>query len=410
MRFTAAAGLVLALGGGCEVPKIGGGDDSADTGGGGADAAADEALLREAIAGEADAEEALATLERSGGLPVETDDGTFLFACLCGDGDWMLAGDHEGWSGQAMERTGDLWWIEVEIAEPDGSLYKFTDGEDWIPDPLGRRYGFDDFGEYSLVRASAAHLERWHDVEGQGLAARDLQVWVPEDGAFTHLLFAHDGQNLFDPEAMWGGWRLQDSVPDDVLVVGLDNTWDRMEEYTHTTDTIYGDVYGGWGDQYAALVEDDVRPMMVGAYGEPEVVGTMGSSLGGLISFYIAHVYEGRYDMAISLSGTMGWGSIGDTNPTMIELYADAGHRDTALYLDSGGSGDCYDSDGDGIEDDDLDAGDNYCENNQLRDTLEAAGYVHETDLWHWWEPDAEHNEAAWADRVWRPLEVFASL
>lgn len=407
MRKTTWLGLLLVLGAGCEVPKTGGDDTAEDTA---AEAAADEALLREAIAGETDAAEALSAVAARGGLPVATEAGSYLFACLCGDGDWMLAGDHDGWAGQDMAQTGALWWIEVEIPDPDGSLYKFTDGEDWIPDPLGRRYGFDDNGEYSLVRASAAHLERWYAVDGQGLAARDLQVWVPKDGVFSHLLFAHDGQNLFDPGAMWGGWRLQDSLPDDMLVVGIDNTWDRMEEYTHTTDVLDGDTYGGWGDDYAALVEQDIRPMMIAAYGEPEVVGTMGSSLGGLISLYIAHVYEGQYDMAISLSGTMGWGSLGANNPTIIEIYADAGHRSTALYLDSGGGGDCYDSDGDGIDDDDLEADDNYCENAQLRDVLADAGYEYEVDLWHWWEPDAEHNEAAWADRVWRPLETFAGL
>lgn len=55
-------------------------------------------------------------------------------------------------------------------------------------------------------------------------------------------------------------------------------------------------------------------------------------------------------------------------------------------------------------------ATDNYCENQQFRDVLETAGYVSGTDLWHWWEPDAPHNEAAWADRVWRPLEIFAAM
>ena len=381
-----------------------GGDDSADAG------PTDEDVIRSAIAGDLDAADALQTIADSDGWPVLTSDGSYLFACRCGSGSWSLAGDHNGWTPDAMNHDGDLWWIEAEIASPDGSLYKFADGDDYIPDPLGRRYGFDDFGEYSLVRASAAHLERWYNVSGEGLAKRDLDVWVPQDGLFTHALYAHDGQNLFDPDAFWGGWRLQDSVPDDMLVVGIDNTADRMEEYTQTTDTLDGDTYGGEGDAYAALVEETIRPKMEAAYGEAERTGTMGSSLGGLISFYIVNVYEDRYDMAISLSGTMGWGSIEQHNPTMIEIYADAGHRSTALYLDSGGDGTCYDSDGDGIDDDDLSAGDNYCENVQLRDVLDAAGYEFETDLWHWWEPDAEHNEAEWAARVWRPLEIFAGL
>ena len=369
----------------------------------------DEALMRAAIAGDTDAGDALATIAASGGLPVVTANGTFLFGCLCGTGEWLLAGDHEGWTGQAMDRTGQLSWLEVTIPQADGSMYKFTDGNDWLPDPLGRRYGYDEFGRFSLVRASAAHLERWYGLEGFGLVPRDAQVWVPASGQFTHLLFAHDGQNLFDPEAIWGGWRLDESLPGSMLVVGIDNTADRMEEYTHVADTLDGDPYGGLGDDYADLVELTVRPLMEGHYGEADVVGTMGSSLGGLISYHIAHRYPDRYDMAISLSGTMGWGSFEQNNPTMIEIYGAAGHRDAWLYLDSGGSGTCFDGDGDGIWDDDPDSSDNYCENSQLRDVLAAAGYQYDVDLWHWHEAGAEHNEMAWADRVWRPLELFAT-
>ncbi len=385
-----------------------GDDDAGDDDSGGM--SEDEALLRQAIDGLVDPDEALETVAARGGLPVETTSGDYLFACTCGPVSWSLAGDHEGWSGQPMTASGALWWIEVAVPEPDGSKYKFTDGAAWIPDPRGRRFDHDEFGEISLVRASAPHLERWYRVEGFGLQPRDVQVWVPAAGSYTHLLLVHDGQNLYDPDAIWGGWRLQESLPAAMLAAGVDNTPARMDEYTHVEDYLHDTWYGGEGDAHADLVELVVRPLIEDAYGTPQAVAVMGSSLGGLASFHTAGRHEGRYDMAISLSGTMGWGSIGADNETMIERYEAAGHRDTALYLDSGGNGTCVDADGDGIWDDDPAATDNYCENQQFRDVLEAAGYVSGTDLWHWWEPDAPHNEAAWADRVWRPLEIFAAM
>jgi hypothetical protein len=392
-------------------PGGAGEDTAADTGAVVEDPAADEALLRAAIAGEADAAEALLAVSRGAGLPVRTDGG-FLFACLCGPGSWSLAGDHEGWSGQPMaEGAGGLWWAEVDIPEPDGSRYKFTDGGDWIADPRGRRYAHDEYGPISLVRATGPHLERFFAVEGGGLGPRDVRVFVPQDGAFTHLLLAHDGQNLFDPAAIWGGWRLDRSLPDDMLVVAIDNTAARMDEYTHVPDVIYGEAVGGRADDYAVLVEDVVLPDVVARYGEPAVRGVMGSSLGGLVSLHLADRDPGAWDMAISLSGTLGWGSIGSDAQTMVERYAAAGHRGTALYIDSGGGGTtCADSDGDGVPDDDPDARDNYCENAWMRDVLLDQGYVMEQDLWHWHEPGAAHDEAAWADRVWRPLEIFAAM
>ncbi len=389
----------------------GGSSDGGAGDGGSSGPSADEALFRDAVDGAVDARTALRTIADRDGLPVVTESGSFLFGCLCGDGDWKLAGDHEGWVGQAMERSGELSWIEVEIADPADSAYKFTDGDRaWIPDPWSRRYGYDDFGEFSLVRADAAHLERWFQVEGAGLLPRRLRVWVPDDGDFSHALYAHDGNNLFDPDAIWGGWRLQDSLPDDMLVVGIDNTADRMDEYTHVQDVVYGDTYGGLADDYADLVHTVIRPKMDEAYGVADLYGVMGSSLGGLVSYHIADREPELWDMVISMSGTMVWGSIELNNPTMPEIWSGREHRAMVLYLDSGGQGTCYDSDGDGVPDDDPTARDNYCENAWFRDLLAESGYTYDVDLFHWHEPGATHDELAWAERVWRPLDIFASL
>jgi hypothetical protein len=110
------------------------------------------------------------------------------------------------------------------------------------------------------------------------------------------------------------------------------------------------------------------------------------------------------------MSGTLGWGSIGPhTGERMIERYADAGLLGFAVSIASGGGGPCADTDADGIQDDGTGT-DNYCETLQMRDTLDAAGYVFDTDLFHWHEPGAQHNEAAWGARVFRPLQIFAGL
>jgi hypothetical protein len=129
------------------------------------------------------------------------------------------------------------------------------------------------------------------------------------------------------------------------------------------------------------------------------------------VSFVLMDRDPAAWDFAASLSGTMGWGSIGAQNETILDRVRGAGRRSTALYLDSGGSGaSCADADGDGTDDDDPTARDNYCENVQLRDLLAAEGYAYEVDLWHWHEPGAAHSESAWAARVERPMAIFAAL
>lgn len=348
-----------------------------------------------------------------GGWPVQVTGG-WLFVDVDSTGN--LAGVFNDWTPEAMTVDDGFSYLVHTADRGDG--YKYTDGaDDWHADPWARSITWDDNGEMSLLHPEDAHVEQLFGVSGEGLSARDLHVWVPSSPP-ERVLYAEDGQNLFDPTAMWGGWHVDDalaSIGDDTtLVVGIFNTGDRMEEYTHVADTLDGDLYGGWGDTYADFVENAVRPLTALTYfpdsGEPAVTGLIGSSLGGLISFHIADRYPGEYSFAASMSGTMGWGSLEQHNETMIERYAAHGHQATVLYLDSGGSGDCVDSDGDGIMDDDLEADDNYCENLQLRDTLVGVGYEYEVDLYHWWEPDATHDEMAWAARVDLPLRIFAGM
>ena len=196
-----------------------------------------------------------------------------------------------------------------------------------------------------------------------------------------------------------------------MMLVGVDKTAARMDEYTQVADDLGGGPIGGLGDTYADYLEDVVRPLIAAKYGEPAKVGLMGSSLGGLISLHVAELYPDRYDFVASLSGTLGWGSIGPhTGETLIERYQGGGKLPFVIYLDSGGGGPCTDSDGDGIQDDDPNAADNYCETAQMRDVLAADGWQFDVDLHHWWEPDAPHNEAAWAARVFRPLDLFEAL
>jgi len=358
-------------------------------------------------------EGAFRTGETGGGWPVQVTGG-WLFVDTESTGN--LAGTFNDWTAEPMTADDGFSYLVHTADRGDG--YKFTDGfDDWHADEWARALTWDDNGEMSLLHPEGAHLEHLFGVSGQGLDARDIHAWVPE-GSADRVLYAEDGQNLFDPNAMWGGWRLDDALADagadSTLVIGVFNTADRMEEYTHVEDTLYGDVYGGWGDAYADFLHDDVAALTEETYfsdsGAPAVTGLLGSSLGGLISFHVADRYPGEFTFAASMSGTMGWGSIELHNETIIERYAAHGHQSTVLYLDSGGSGDCVDSDDDGVMDDDLEAGDNYCENIQLRDTLESVGYQYEVDLFHWWEPDATHDEASWAARVALPLQLFDAL
>ncbi len=373
-------------------------------------------LLRDGIG---DPETVLHDVAWREGLPFPTAAGTHLFIQQASEGTWGLAGDFTSWEPLEMDVSGDLWWVEVEIPSPEGQTYKFVEltgkPSSWQADPMARSYGRDDFGEFSYVAppTDAYRLDRWPDLSGRGLSARHVRVYVPPGVGPWPVLYMHDGQNLFDPAAFWGGWRMQDAVAAvgrDVLVVGVDNTVDRMSEYTHVPDLDTPTL----GDAYAALVVEDLRPVIEEAYPTSDLDGVMGSSLGGLVSLHIADRYSDTFDFAGSLSGTLGWGQLAGDEELMEARYAQAGVRTTRLFLDSGGGGGpdglCQDLDGDGFVEDDPDSEDNYCVTRSFADGMADIGYTWDENLWHWWEPDAPHNELAWAERVDRPLSLFLSL
>ncbi len=377
----------------------------------------------------------VAEVTASDGFPIRCGASvTFLFDKPQGFGAPFVAGDFNGWSTSAAPMTavaGSWYRVDLDIAPgPNRYLYKFTDGQQWVPDPNARRFGYDQYGEYSLVSGglTLGHLERLRGIAGSGLAPRDLTLYLPpgyEASSTPYpVLYAHDGQNLFDPSAPWGGWRLDSTIEAllaqnqirPFLVVGIHNTAERMDEYTHVTDMLSGQTVGGKGEAYFSLITTRIMPLVASHYRvstAPADTWTMGSSLGGLISLYFGMKHADVFGRVAGLSSTAGWGSIGAHNPTIIELLPTIAKPDAVFYLDSGGDDGggqgCLDADHDGIEDDAAAASDNYCENLQLRDAFVASGFTPGVDVFHWWEPGAGHNEAAWAARVQRPLQVLAS-
>lgn len=327
-----------------------------------------------------------------------------------------LSGDHNSWGNSPMTVDSGFAWTVVNSSP--GDKYKFRDGSTFIPDPWSRCYGYDALGEFSILAPFEAHLERFFQVTDGVVLPRTVRVWIPDGGLATHVLYMPDGQNIINPTAIWGGWKIDQALQagniSSMMIVGVDHSGgNRFNEYTHVTDSVGGVVIGGGGDDYADFIQNTVRALIRKQYGEPVAVGLLGSTLGGLINYHIHDRYPSEFDFVGSMSGIMGWGSIGLSsgaqNPTMIEIYRAAGFRPGVLYLDSGGDGPCADTDMDGINDDGGGM-DNYCENAQFFQELADSGYVINTNLFYHWDSAAPSNEAAWSMRVGRPLQIFSDL
>lgn len=370
----------------------------------------------------------------SGGFPIQ-EEGDVLF--VVERPAWKqppvrVSGDFNGWDPDAnplepVSET-DLYYGAIPAeAFGERSRYKFVFEEagdgDWLADPNARRFDHDAFGEISIVRGGTGegHLERYPDFAAILLGnERTLRLYIPPGyeraaTATYPVLYMHDGQNLFDPAAFWGGWQLDENLDgliaagevEPLIVVGMDNTMGRMDEYTHVEDEIdgTGTRYGGDAPAYLDFIVSDVKPFIDAQYrtrpGRGET-GIFGSSLGGLVSLWAAFAHGDTFSRVGGMSSTLGWGSISLNEETVIEIAAEAPKFDGKLYLDSGGgvSGSCTDSDGDGIWDDNPTAGDNYCETLQMAYVLLDRGYIEGTDFLYVHDPGAPHSEAAWSARV----------
>jgi predicted alpha/beta superfamily hydrolase len=225
---------------------------------------------------------------------------------------------------------------------------------------------------------------------------RDLIVYTPpgygdQPERRFPVLFLHDGQNLFDgstsfiPGQDWHvgqtadhGIRAGSVAP--LIIVGMYNTQARIREYTPTRVPKLG---GGRADSYAKFLIEEVKPFVDREYrtlsGSPRT-GIGGSSLGGLVSLYLGLKHANIFGRIAALSPSVWW------NQLVIHRFARAAVVEPRprIWLDIGTR------EGPRIAQ----------EVERFRDVLVEKGWQLERDLHYERIEGAEHNEAAWAERV----------
>lgn len=137
---------------------------------------------------------------------------------------------------------------------------------------------------------------------------RKIWVYTPKgyDSANKKfpVIYMHDAQNLFDASTSYAGeWKVDEILDSlkqpEVIIVGIEHGNDkRIEELTPYPHEKYG---GGKGDKYLDFIVETLKPHVDVAYptlSDKEHTAIMGSSLGGLISFYAAFKYPETFGKA----------------------------------------------------------------------------------------------------------------
>jgi enterochelin esterase-like enzyme len=153
---------------------------------------------------------------------------------------------------------------------------------------------------------------------------RGVRVYLPpsyQTKPVLHcpVLYLHDGQSVFnsagaDSAFGWGDWELDLTVDalsragkmQDIIMVGVDNSLERLDEYSGRHHAPRGQATNTAFENYEAFLTMELKPQMDRKYRTlPDAAHTAvkGSSMGGTCSLVLAWEHPEIFGGAASLSG-----------------------------------------------------------------------------------------------------------
>ncbi len=252
-----------------------------------------------------------------------------------GDGIYM-SGNFENWTGGSdtykLHPYGDSFLIDLPAVDQE-IAFKFTRGS-WETVEVGANGASVSNRSLKLgLKKDTIRLqiEAWSDLTPKTSTASDnvkllsedfdmgtlqkkRRIWIYLPTGYENskkkypVLYMHDGQNLFDSVTSYTGeWGVDETLDHlggsealELIVVGIDNGGqDRIDEYVPYQLKSYDSKVEGRA--YVQFITEVLKPHVDANYrtfADREHTGIMGSSLGGLISFYASMEFEETFGIA----------------------------------------------------------------------------------------------------------------
>jgi len=236
----------------------------------------------------------------------------------------------------------------------------------------------------------------------QFVSPRTIVIYLPPEYSTSTnrypVLYMHDGQNLFDSQKTglrgagspikWDVDKalerlISDKKASPCIIVGIFNTAKRIEEYSPPTNASGRGLLGN----YARFIVEELKPWVDATYRtdpSAKTTGIMGSSMGGLASFYLQMWYPEVFGFAGVISPSFWWGNeqvlshIGSFDFKKIGLlYIDAGWRESDEMMIP------------------------------ARHVYQALSPHLGERLWYYEDRNGTHSESSWQNRVFIPLLLF---
>lgn len=237
--------------------------------------------------------------------------------------------------------------------------------------------------------------------------SREILVYVPpslarspsaaaggSDSRLYPVIYLHDGQNMFDGRTSYvGEWHADETLETlaadgiEAIAVAIPNAQDdRLDEYSPWTGkaAFRRRRVVGHGGMYLEWLLGAVKPLVDRSFptrSDREGTGTLGSSLGGLISLYAAVRHPEVFGFIGAMSPSIRW-----HDSKIVDLYEawPADQRRPRVHLDMGGR------EWRGAFEDVRD----------FRDTLIERGWRKGEDLNYVEDRYATHHEEHWGKRL----------
>lgn len=175
-------------------------------------------------------------------------------------------------------------------------------------------------------------------------STRKIWIYLPTDYENSEekypVLYMHDGQNLFDVLTSYNGeWGVDETMQKlekegklNLIIVGIDNgNSARNDEYTPWKNAEYG---GGNGAAYGKFIVEELKPFIDKNYRtkpDKNNTGTMGSSLGGVISMYLGMEYPETFGKLGIFSPAFWW-----SDECLKQVENEGFITDTKIFMNAG--------------------------------------------------------------------------
>jgi predicted alpha/beta superfamily hydrolase len=175
---------------------------------------------------------------------------------------------------------------------------------------------------------------------------RTIIVYLPpnyeDSGRSYPVFYMHDGNNIFNAKTSFTQveWEVDETaeeliknkIIEPVIIVGIYNNSDRINEYTPYKDKNFG---GGKGNLYLEFIINQVKPFIEKEYRISKgrnntAIG--GSSLGGLISLYAILKYQDLFSKSAVISPALYW----DNSAIITETSETVFNKPVNIWLDGG--------------------------------------------------------------------------